>query len=502
MSDSAQPRAVPQRRIFVRTAASAYSRRRARAIVICLLIAFLSVTALAMLSPDRRVLAAPLFAIVFTSAAYMMILWTRDGVPPVFEAGTLCVLAIAAYGTLPLVGFLLMNGQWDPAADNRLFAYPFIPAELGMFGWRYAVYAASFVAAYLLVRGKGTVRTTAFTMPKPHAQTALAIVFAAIYLCKIGLRLAYGYNPEDFDYSSDPTLALLNAQAQPYFVQQVGHNVLSALFVVQLGVIVLLLAHWRKRWCRYALGIWLVAELLSTAIRLGSRGRVVLLFLTAGVLYHRLVRRLNFRILAIAGSLMLSGFLVLGAIRVVRPGDPMKERAEHVLTVTNEFQALFTTAFDIHKRKEAGEVQSVPWQVYVSDFYLPIPSQLLPFEKLDPSQWYIDLIGQTGVGIGYMFGVMSQAAVGLDWIELVLRGVALAVCLALLHRWYVRRATRFWPTLLYLFVSIWAYYSFRASTFYFLYFVIYHFVPVLLVTILLEKILSRMRRDRPSGTPA
>src|SRR5258708_35845641 len=104
-------------------------------------------------------------------------------------------------------------------------------------------------------------------------------------------------------------------------MQQIAHNLLSALFVVQLAVIVLSLAHWRKRWCRYALVIWLGSEVLSTAIRLGSRGRIVLLLLAAGVLYHRLVKRLSFRTLVIAGSLLLSSFLVLGAIRVVQPGD-------------------------------------------------------------------------------------------------------------------------------------------------------------------------------------
>src|SRR5262249_48808810 len=131
-----------------------------------------------------------------------------------------------------------------------------------------------------------------------------------------------------------------------------------------------------------------------------------------------------------------------------------------------------------------------------SDFYLPIPSQLLPFEKIDPSSWYIDLIQDNGSGVGYMFGVMSQAALGFDWIELVVRAALLALMLALLQSWYVRHPTSFGRTLFCLFASIWTYYSVRASTFYFLYFLIYHFVPVLLATKALERMLSRAGRRR------
>ena len=479
------------RRAVVRTRAVYRRRSPAAALAACLFVTLASAVTLFLLEPDARALAAPMLAIAVTTTAFMMVLWSRDGWPPVFEAGTLCMLVITVYGTLPMVGFLMMHGQWDLYADNRLFAYPFNSSELGTFGWRYAVYAVSFAATYLLIRGRATVRTTAFTLPRPNTQAAIIIVFAALYTCKIALKFGYGYDLDDFDYAN-PAAALARVQDQPYFIRQIGHNILSALFVAQLAIILLLLAHWRKRWCRYALAFWLGSEVFSMTIRLGSRSAVVLLLIAAGVLYHRLVKRLSFRLLVVLGSLLLSAFLLFGAIRVVRSEEAMKERLGHVLTGSNEFQGLFTTAFDIHKRKEAGEIVSVPWQVYVSDLYFPIPSQILPFEKIDPSMWYIDLIGDNG-SVGYMFGVMSQAAVGLDWIELVMRGAVLAAVLALLHRWYVRRSAYFWPTLFYLFVGVWAYYTFRASTFYFVYFVIYHFLPVLIAVMLLDRILTGVR---------
>ena len=190
---------------------------------------------------------------------------------------------------------------------------------------------------------------------------------------------------------------------------------------------------------------------------------------------------------------LIVGFLALGVQRNRRsdsPGAP----PDNPLLVSNEFQGLFVTAFDLHKMEEAGTLR-VPWQIYASEAYMFIPSQLLPFEKIEPGTWYIDVIGQAGQGVGYMFGVLSQTVLGLGWIELVLRGVALAVCLALLHRWYVRRTASLWSTVLYLFVSVMTYYTFRATTFWIVYFILYRFVPVLVAAKAIELLLSRALRS-------
>jgi hypothetical protein len=484
--------------ITLKTAAGP-RRRRATALAVCVLLSVASAVALLLLSPDDRLLVAPMLVIGLTATAYILVLWARDGSPPVFEAGTLCMLAITVYGTLPMAGFLMMHGQWDPLADGRLQDYPFNISELGRFGWRYAAYGAAFAMTYAIVRGRAAVKTTRFTVPKQATQAALIILFIVLYACKIALKVVYAYDPDDFNYSDVESSVARGKEMiahTPYFILQIAHNILGALFVVELGAMILLIANWRKRWCRYALVLWICYEIFFTIWTLGSRGRVVLLLISAAVLYHRLVKPLRFRLLIGGGMLLLAAFLVAGAIRMASSPESVKANVGHVLTGANEFQALFATAFDIHKRKEAGSIQSVPWQIYVSDLYYPVPSQLLPFEKIDPSSWYIDVIGQTGLGIGYMFGVMSQAAVGLDWIELVLRGMVLAIVLALLQRWYVRHATDFWATLFCLFVSIWAYYTFRASTFYFVYFVIYHFFPAMVATALLTHAVSRLDSHR------
>ncbi len=122
-----------------------------------------------------------------------------------------------------------------------------------------------------------------------------------------------------------------------------------------------------------------------------------------------------------------------------------------------------------------------------------IPSQFLPFEKLDPSLWYIDVMGDRS-GIGFMFGILSQAALGWGWIELVFRGLLLGLILAGIHRSYARHQGSFWSTALYMFILVWLFYSVRSTMLYWTYFVLYSFVPTMLATIGLALLLRRPSR--------
>src|ERR1700719_3138787 len=69
------------------------SRRHSIAIA-CNAVALIAVAiALFLMKPDDRALAAPMLALAEIVLLFMSLLWARDGVPPVFESGALCVLA-------------------------------------------------------------------------------------------------------------------------------------------------------------------------------------------------------------------------------------------------------------------------------------------------------------------------------------------------------------------------------------------------------------------------
>jgi hypothetical protein len=432
---------------------------------------------------DYRLLTAPVCASILIAAIFFTILWDRDRRPPLFEAGSLCMAASVIYSIYPILGFMAANLQWTELTDNRLLAYRFDTGAISAFGWWYVIYLASFATAYLAVRGRKSVRATALKIPHPALFVSLLTLLAVDYAVKWGMYLVYGLNLDvsyaELAQQGAPTVPI------PYVLSQLTTVVFGTILLLKQAVVLILLCRWRSVLWRTVLLLWIGLEVALVSIRLGARSNAVLLLLAIGLLYHRVVKPLKARAILVGGAAVLIGFLLLGALR-------SGFGAQHALTGTNEFQSLFTTAFDIQQRRNLGGM-TVPWQVYFTDLYLLIPSQLLPFEKVDPSEWYLDVIGQRNTGIGYMFGVMAQAAVGFGRIELAVRGAVLGLVLALLHRWYVRHSTGYWATLFYLFVSIWTYYTFRATTFWFVHFIVYEFVPVMLAAKLLELLFQRTR---------
>ena len=85
--------------------------------------------------------------------------------------------------------------------------------------------------------------------------------------------------------------------------------------------------------------------------------------------------------------------------------------------------------------------------------------------------------------------VVAQAIVGLDWIELVVRGLVLVLC-SPSSTVGIRRQDSYWATVFYLCMCLWCYYTFRGSTFYFAYHILYRFLPLLI------------RRHRPTRRAA
>jgi hypothetical protein len=160
----------------------------------------------------------------------------------------------------------------------------------------------------------------------------------------------------------------------------------------------------------------------------------------------------------------------------------------------NEFQVLFANAYDVHMRKQTRILPEPPPQLPYSDLYMLIPSQLLPFEKWEPAEWYAEVLGIRDTTNRVMWGVMAQAVLGRDWIDLILHGMLLAIFYGIVFRWYARRSERLWPTLAYLFLLLWAYYSFRATTFFIAYMFCYYFIPAFVLVVLLSRLLVRGAR--------
>ncbi len=158
----------------------------------------------------------------------------------------------------------------------------------------------------------------------------------------------------------------------------------------------------------------------------------------------------------------------------------------------NEFQSLLATAYDVLQLKKLGA--HLPWYLYINDFIniLP-PQQLVPFEKITASEWYLRKIGMSGTGVGFMWGVISQSIIGLDWFELAFSGSILGYILALVHRWYVRHQSDFIATIVYIYLCLRIYYTFRDTTFSVLAYFVWEIVPFF---ILLRLVTSMMPHQK------
>lgn len=92
--------------------------------------------------------------------------------------------------------------------------------------------------------------------------------------------------------------------------------------------------------------------------------------------------------------------------------------------------------------------------------------------------------------------------IGWDWPELALRGGVLGLVFAGVHRWYVRRSASLWATTFYVFLCVWSYFTVRSTTFHILLYVVYGFLPPLVLLVSARWALVRLsarNENRPSS---
>lgn len=457
-----------------------------------LLFAVLCGVGLALTPADVRKIAAPGVVMIVLGVFFAWRLYARDRVLPLFEIGSLAVLATIMYAVVPLMNYIAGGLQWIPYSDSRLMSYGWTTPDLHLFGWRWVLYLSALAFSYLIVRGRATAMGRTLSPIKRTYAISMLIIVGSVELFVIAVEMLYGINlrPSHAEITVQGVRTIWDL---PLFVNQISHNLMGMSVIIKYWLVALVLMEWRRPEWRAIFFGWLGLELVLTVVKLGARGELVLLLMAAALLYHRLVKPLRLRLLLPVAVAFLAAFFLYGAVRDMNVKVQQVTESEYpFLAYPNEFQALFGTAYDLHMRKEAGILPPVPWQIYVADAYMIIPSQLLPFDKIDPAGWYLQVAGIQGAG--FMFGVMSQAVLGFDWVELFLRGLVLGIVLALLHRWYVRHQGRFWATMTYLFFCIWVFYTVRQSTFSPLYFFLYRFVGAVIAVRVLSFVLDVPRR--------
>jgi hypothetical protein len=487
------PARVPHPHARVRLHAHSYVRREGRFFS---WFAFLSTFAALIIvlagGPNMRAVLGPAVAIIAIMFWYLVVLTKRDGHLPIFEAATYFVLATSIYAVVPLLQFVMTGMEAIPGSDARLVMWRPTPQEFGGFAWRHVLLLGVFVAFYLTARGKRMWAVRQFAKPSMPMIASILVLLLLLTGYFFFLHRYLGGGPSVYEGG---TLAYLQL---PLFLQQIT-NVLQVMTVtLKQCLIIVLLAGWRKPMIRFALILWLLAQVALSMVALESRAGVVILLLTFLAGYHQIVRPIRIVTAFATGAFILFGFLIFGLLRDLGREQAFADR-QATWGAPTEFQILYGNAYDIYRRKLERSLPEVPPQLFLSDLYRLVPSQLLPFYKWDPSVWYAHEVLKWPQEMGFMFGIVAQAVLGYDWIELIVRGALLALFYALAHRTWRRYSGSFWATIAYLFILTWAFYAFRASSFEVLYRLVYYLLPTALTVKLMTSLISvpvRIRERR------
>jgi hypothetical protein len=451
---------------------------------VVLLAILLSASALTFMTADERYVAAPGLACIIMMLWLWMTLWDSDKKIPFFDVGVFCALATLVYTVYPLVNYWVDGLQFGFLSDKRLQSYSITPAELGFFHLRHVLYLFSFVFFYWVFRSRGTIEAGNVSPPSRSTRHVIVIFFLLLAGYFFLLQLATGVN-FNTSYEAEAYTKNMSALASlPLLLLQISVKLAGILFVFKLALLFIVVSRCRQRLWLTILLLWIVAEIVRVFYIKGARSEFIFFIMATALLYHRMIRPFTMKFLITSGALLFIFFIFMGLYRGYRDLGSLQadlSRANAgIFSGSNEFQALLGTEYDVLKRKSAGAI--FPWYLYINDFIIILPpQQLMPFEKVRASEWYLREIGLSGTGQGLMWGVISQSIVGLDWIELALRGALLGYILARFHRWYLKHQTEFLGTLFYTFLGVKVYYTFRDTTFSLLANLVWEIIPFCLL---------------------
>lgn len=433
-------------------------------------------------SDDNRAVLAPVLLVTTTVMFTSFMLHAQERRFPLADIGFVCMVASAIYIALPLLFYVLSGSEWTRLSDYRLQLLQPGTAELAPLGWDGVIYLDSFGLAYLLMRGRPF---PAPGRPQVAEGEVIAVIFILVFCLIYQLAIESIYSIRLVPTESD--VQLLRDTPYPVIIAQLNNVLLNVGRIAKLYFAVFLVINWRRNaGIRVLLLGWLALEVALAVHLQGARTYAALLIIAALLSYHWFVKPLSIPAVIVSGACLVTALLAYGYYRDFRSAS-----IEDPFSANNEFQVLLGTAIDI-KSMAASGVMVAPWQVRWGELVNWIPRQLLTFNKIDPSDWYLTFVPNDSSGL--MFGVMGQAAVGAGRLELALRGLALGAVLAIVHRVFARPGRPIMRYVFYIWLTALTYYTYRATTFYALNFIILFFVPFFLMTRILALVLGKTVR--------
>ena len=273
-----------------------------------------SAVALLFVDAAARPLALPLLATANLFLLYVAVLRQRDGELPVCELGSVCVLITALYGSVPVLGYWLGGMQWSRFSDFRLAASGMTPTDVAGIAWRYVVYLAGFVVAYLAWRGRRASRPASLPAVDHPTETAAVLAIVGTSSFFLLVFVLYGTS-ESLAYTNVAVGAVPTWDQLPPLVYFAARAGVAMLLVAKLCLLVMLFQRWAQPRYRFVILGWLALEIVHAVALMGVRRDVAMLLMAAVLLYHRLVRPLVVWQAAATVTALLAGLLLFGFVR-------------------------------------------------------------------------------------------------------------------------------------------------------------------------------------------
>ena len=414
----------------------------------------------------------------------------RDGRTPADDIGVIFLLVLTLYTTLPPLFWLLQGGTYNSIFSGRLLQLQPSTEDTFYLLTIALSYALGFSAVYLWLRRRIPRPVVPLAIPYiKNPMMAGAIVIIAVSLL-ISMFLSFIGAIGTAESYADQYRVIAEL---PLALRQLVKIVAGFAAIAQLVILVALL----QRWPRHR--VWFVLYMVSILFSFdanGSRTPIATGLLSVLVVWHVLVRPISIsRWLAMFGLGMIV-FLILGYWRDLASWNALVALDSGDFSL-GEFDSLWANAVDLLYRRDHGGL-NIPFATYFEEFISFIPSQLLPFEKMALSDWYLNsFYSQYKLeGGGWAFGAISQAVVGGGVFEALIRGGLLGAISVWLIRWQRAQKGAWWRFPLYLYLLVFSYQSVRDTTFSLLGNLIQIALPAILLITLIGMILPMSSKQK------
>ncbi len=400
---------------------------------------------------------------------YVFVIQSKLGRWPLDDPIAILLSITVLYVGVPcLMHFIVDNYQEGSA--RQFFLAPPSDLEMEACAYHYLCFMAGLGLTGAALRRSAPVKHNVGYDP-PGSIVVILFLSAFVVWNTAQIVMGFDFNAsynEDLDSSTESYLAI------PLQYRQILHNIYGIYLSSLLGTLLYCFRHRSDARFRILAFAIVSYTIISGVLGGGQRTPLMLVAISSIILWHIYIEKFKLLRIFAVGLILLVLFLLLGFNRGSTSTDSTTGIISDAAMRANEFQVLFAGNVDLARMIDNGT--KPPPILYFFDVYLLVPSQLLPFEKLDPQQWYTSHSNTTGY---FMFNPISQAIIGGGYIDAFIRGIFISIFLLLFLNAAESRKGHFGWSLAQLFLCVWCYWLIRASLGQVLYKLIYQLLPYL-----------------------